>query len=155
MTFKEFAEQIGLKIETTPLPPENRDRIRFYRYHLKLTRKGSNEIMEVPGYSAGEGIILQWANTREINRGRRSEHPSSRDYWGKLYRPPASDVLQSLHCDVSSADETFESWAAEFGYDEDSRKAEAIWRQCQDEARALRRFLGLALFATFLECEEE
>lgn len=63
------------------------------------------------------------------------------------------DVLGSLQSDVMDSDSPFEDWAESLGYDTDSRKAESIWRACQDTARALRAGLGLELFARFLECE--
>src|SRR5690606_33602845 len=41
--------------------------------------------------------------------------------------PHAADVLHSLILDSAAADQTFESWCDEFGYDSDSRKAEATY----------------------------
>jgi hypothetical protein len=56
--------------------------------------------------------------------------------------PTAEDVLQSLLSDASSADESFEDWCGEYGYDTDSRKAERTYQQVQTQTAKLRAFLG-------------
>ena len=57
--------------------------------------------------------------------------------------PTAADVLACLCSDVSGVEhESFEGWAADRGYDADSRKAESIYRECEKLVPRLRRFLG-------------
>lgn len=57
--------------------------------------------------------------------------------------PDAADVLYSLVQDASVIDYgSFESWASEFGYDTDSRKAEKTYRDCLEIALKLRNGLG-------------
>jgi len=66
-------------------------------------------------------------------------------FWmGKAHtsEPTTADVLACLCSDASAADASFESWAADMGYDTDSRKAESIYRACCAIAPRLRRFLG-------------
>lgn len=47
--------------------------------------------------------------------------------------PKGEEVLCCLCIDaIGVAQTSFEEWAAEFGYDSDSRKAESIYRACQD-----------------------
>ena len=55
--------------------------------------------------------------------------------------PNLEDVLSSLLLDGSAYFDAqrFEDWAADLGYDPDSRKAEAIWRACDETGRALAR----------------
>lgn len=75
---------------------------------------------------------------------------------GHAGSPPTLDeVADSIRLDCSTAlDLGFEDWAAELGYDADSRKAEDIYRQCVIEANALRRLLGdETRFAEFLDTE--
>ena len=57
--------------------------------------------------------------------------------------PKLADVLHCLasDCDVLDAG-GFEQWAADLGYDSDSRKAEGIYRACLDIALKLRAALG-------------
>lgn len=69
-------------------------------------------------------------------------------YWmgeahGKT-KPTAGDVMDCLCSDTASIENTsgFEDWAADLGYDPDSRRAEAIYEQCDEQAGELRAFLG-------------
>lgn len=57
--------------------------------------------------------------------------------------PNAADVLSCLLSDASVLDHhTFESWAGDYGYDIDSRKAERIYRACLRSAKQLQHLLG-------------
>lgn len=56
--------------------------------------------------------------------------------------PSAADVLSCLVSDASSGEESFEDFCSSFGYDEDSRKAEATWKACKRIAPKLKQFLG-------------
>jgi hypothetical protein len=55
--------------------------------------------------------------------------------------PTLDEVLNALVMDCSSVrnGETFDDWAGDFGYDTDSRKAEATYRACVETSRALTR----------------
>jgi hypothetical protein len=58
--------------------------------------------------------------------------------------PTLEDVLDSLGSEAAgylNAD-SFESWAGEFGYDPDSRRAERTYRAIGEEVEDLRRLLG-------------
>lgn len=58
-----------------------------------------------------------------------------------------ADFVQSLCLEASALDHgSFEDWAREFGYDEDSRKAEKIYRECLQHAIMLRAMLGSEKF---------
>lgn len=62
--------------------------------------------------------------------------------------PRLGDVLQSLALDSRVLDEgTFEQWAESQGYSSDSRKAEAIWKQCVEIATQLRGAIGNSALA--------
>jgi hypothetical protein len=65
----------------------------------------------------------------------------------KPVAPRPADVLHSLVLDSSAVGQSFESWASDFGYDPDSRKAEATYRACQQNADKLARVLGHPLIA--------
>ena len=57
--------------------------------------------------------------------------------------PNPVDVLYSLHSDGGALDyATFEDWAAEYGYDADSRSGEATYRACLEIGLKLRAALG-------------
>lgn len=56
--------------------------------------------------------------------------------------PTAADVLSSLLLDARCGEMSFEDYCGEFGYDTDSRKDYATWKQCQETALKVRKFLG-------------
>ena len=58
--------------------------------------------------------------------------------------PDVHDVLHSLLSDGSAwfDAQSFEDWAGDFGYDSDSRKAEAVYRECLETGRKLTSALG-------------
>lgn len=60
-----------------------------------------------------------------------------------LTPPTVSDVLSSLALDASVLNAgDFENWARDFGYDSDSRSAEALYRTCRNQALRLRAIIG-------------
>ena len=56
--------------------------------------------------------------------------------------PTAADVLHCLVSDARMGEMDFHEFCGEFGYDEDSRKAEATHKQCVALAPRIRKFLG-------------
>jgi hypothetical protein len=66
----------------------------------------------------------------------------------KAIMPDACDVLHSLLMDSEVLDSnSFESWASDFGYDPDSRKAESIYRACLEIGLKVRNGLGESIVA--------
>jgi hypothetical protein len=72
-------------------------------------------------------------------------------YW-KPVAPILEDVLDSLASDSSTYDTSrnFKDWASEFGYSDDSIKADKIYRLCGDQAKELRFVLGAAPYEKLL-----
>ncbi len=66
--------------------------------------------------------------------------------------PKAIDVLDCLLSDASYADESFEDYCANLGYETDSRTARKSWKATIKNAAKLRVFLG-ADFDAFLQAE--
>lgn len=56
--------------------------------------------------------------------------------------PKIEDVIYSLLIDSEVLDYEFEDWCDNFGYEQDSRKAEKIYHECMDIALKLNRSLG-------------
>ncbi len=56
--------------------------------------------------------------------------------------PSASGVLQCLQSDTYNLDHGFTNWAEDFGFDTDSRKAEATYKQCVKQRDGLRCLFG-------------
>jgi hypothetical protein len=74
----------------------------------------------------------------------------------KLPAPLLRDILYSLVLD-SDVDNYagFEDWASNFRYEEDSRKAERIYRACCDTARKLQALLGRATIEELREAFQD
>lgn len=61
----------------------------------------------------------------------------------KPINPDTNGVLYSIVMDSSVLDAGgFENWASDYGFDTDSRKAEAIYKQCLEQALQLRAAIG-------------
>ena len=58
---------------------------------------------------------------------------------GTPKKPSLDDVLHALVSDATACDESFEDWCDNYGYNSDSRKALAIYLQCQENAKKLRK----------------
>lgn len=58
------------------------------------------------------------------------------------WKPDAIEILWAIARDGDTMEMTFEDWANELGYDVDSRKAEKVYRACQDNALRLRKILS-------------
>ncbi len=70
--------------------------------------------------------------------------------------PDLADVLHSLVSDSNVLDfGSYESWASDYGYDPDSRKGEATYRECLRHAMALRAALSSDQFDRLREaCQD-
>ena len=99
--------------------------------------------------SASEGRHVEddgWEYDRwgiTLHRGHRSfttQYRSGTGHGGKA--PGVAEVLRAIESDANAGDRTFEEFCDEFGYDQDSRKAERIWRACRGVGKRIRRFLG-------------
>lgn len=55
--------------------------------------------------------------------------------------PDVGEVLGCVARDAEAMHQTFPDWCAEYGYDDDSRKAEAVYNACLEGGRKLRAFL--------------
>ena len=66
--------------------------------------------------------------------------------------PLASEVLDCLASDTSGMDNctSFEEWARDLGYLEDSRKAEKTYKAVSSQVEKLKRFLGEDLYQELL-----
>lgn len=75
--------------------------------------------------------------------GRGPENVFKRKPKAPAIEPNPVDVIHSLVMDSSVLDSgTFEQWAAESGYETDSRKAESTYRACLEIALQLRADIG-------------
>ncbi len=73
----------------------------------------------------------------------------------KPVAPHEADVLYSLILDSSAVGQSFASWCDELGYDSASRKAESIYRACQENADKLAWFFSRAEIAALSEALQD
>jgi hypothetical protein len=119
-------ERYGVTFSVVLLGKRTRDGWEHDAWYVTLSRAGHSEDFN---YRTGLGL-RQYATGPKNPRRRPRPVP-----------PSAADVLHSLILESSAADQTFESWCDEFGYDSDSRKAEATYRACLANADKLARVL--------------
>ena len=73
---------------------------------------------------------------------------TSFDFWASIAHPRIegrSDLLGAFECflsDCISGLDSFEDFCGNFGYDQDSRKAEANWKTCKKHAANMKRIAG-------------
>ena len=64
--------------------------------------------------------------------------------YGEAVTPELTDALYCLVMDSDAIDyPTFEDWASNFGYDEDSREAEKAYKACLETALKLRQLVDI------------
>lgn len=79
------------------------------------------------------------------------------DFWQGVAcngEPYAEGVLDCLLTDAQAGEQSFEEFCSEFGYDQDSRKAESTWKSCQKTTVAMKRLLGDD-YETFLYADRD
>ena len=153
-TIKQFIADHGLTMTSEPVPENpNMSGSSDGMQHYHCTLEGAIFSMNTY-YSVGSGIVESWLKKHGPVYHRQflitAPHTIGAKRYvevnGKEYRPKLPDVLNCLAMDASGMDESFEDWADNYGYDTDSRKAETIYKACQDNARQLRVLLGHEAF---------
>jgi hypothetical protein len=121
-----------------------------------LTTDYTAGIGHAPSYKQGVRMTLdsEAALLHETERGTVAK-PSANlrhVFSGKPIAADICDVVYSLVSDARAIDyPSFEAWASDYGYDVDSRKAEATYRACLEIGLALRASLGDSGFAKLRE----
>lgn len=121
-TISEFIETNGITSEAVRLPDGNNDGWKHRAFVVTLYRGG---------HGTGKGAEVARMST-PFKQG-----------MGHTKAPTTADVLDSLASDAQGLEGAyrFEEWALEYGYDADSRRAEAIFHAVRQSAADLRRFL--------------
>lgn len=102
-------------------------------------------IGHAPSYKQSARLTVATAEALafEAEKGRRAPRSGGLFAGALIPEPSAADVLYTLVSDAGALDHpTFEDWAAELGYDTDSRKAEATYRACLEIGLKLRAAVG-------------
>ena len=74
--------------------------------------------------------------------GHRKPNQRAYDKTPRPVTPTAASVLYSLLADASADGESFSDWCTNYGYDTDSRKALAMYLECQETAAKLARLFN-------------
>lgn len=135
--------------ESKPMPEQitMRQFISRNGIHMTCKRVDSNPNMEDSG-----SPMNHWRCTLRF-RGRQMTLVYS---MGMAFdrEPQPWNVLHCLAADAAGLDSAggcFEEWAADYGYDPDSRKAERIFRAVTRQTAKLRKLLGEETYETLLQ----
>ena len=172
MTIQDFITEQGLKMEAQPVPTNpnmiehNADRGPIKGTQHYLITLTSPHFTVHTFYSVGPGVVDHWLRGKLPKNHVWVKAPRSMDgnayrnqaeatpghpyfSWRREvrpvdYRPELVDVLDCLAGDSATVENcrTFEDWAGELGYDEDSRSAERTYRICEKQSKDLRFLLG-------------
>lgn len=165
-TLKTALDDLGVTMTATFVPwSESRSykrnaSVSEHSLNWKITLKRDDREILTTGYSAGIGHAPSYKQGRltleresmlahETEQGTQARSASSLGVItrGKPIVPNICDVVACLVSDASAIDcRSFEDWASDFGYDTDSRSAEATYRACLETGLALRSALGNAGF---------
>lgn len=142
-------------------------------YNARLMRNG-REVLTTP-YKLGIGhvpkgallavrypnLTLHELHCQNLIRNNKTPHHEAPGWLSLLEKaarvakvvPALADVLSSLVSDGAAYfdGETFEDWCGNYGYDPDSRKAEQVWKACDETGRKLSRVLSADELATLRE----
>lgn len=153
------AEALGLSIDCAFVPFSQsrnaKEKWQSLNWRVTLKRNGrdiletdySQGIAHCPAYSIKGKYGQANAIAIEIEKGRIAKKAFGDGRYFESRKPIAppslADVLSSLCMDSDVLNyANFEQWAKNFGYDPDSRKGEAIYRQCLEIALTLRAAIG-------------
>ena len=144
---------LGIEVKTAFVPwSQSRNKHEKHpslNWRYSLIRKGKEFLSgdyfaghgHCPSYSQVLSVDGAEAVQQECETGRTCFPGTLRK--GQPIRLDTVDLFESLLLDAGAIDyATFEDWAADYGYDVDSRKAEAIYKECLRIGLALRVGFG-------------
>lgn len=151
-TIQEFIQANGITLKSVLLAerPDGNDSDwdkKAFHYMVTLLR---HEV-------SAEGVLQDHrpalgSMSTPYSKGSGHVYPESANFMlrGKPIPPKADEVLDSLAVDCSGELSNFEDWCSDYGYDTDSRKAEATFKACQSISNRLMKFLGKELYIELL-----
>jgi hypothetical protein len=143
-----FLTKHGIKfdVERSPhqtCPPfcEDQEHIHGGRYSVQFTAEGRTPLV-LDFWNSHVDEHPEMYHSKTGQRLRIPEfNPHTRKYWERK-QPIAPTPYSVLACVSTEIDcpETFSEFCSEYGYDTDSKKAEALFHRCNEFAWKLRRF---------------
>jgi hypothetical protein len=156
----QYIDSLGLTYQAT-FQPTPQTGVEYPQLHWLITLEKGKQRMQVP-YHQGIGHVqgyqqhsfgrktLEWQEQENRYRktcetGKIYKHVPSTSWDYPVGDQPAPTLADVLYCLISDADvlnyASYEEWASEFGYDEDSRKGEQTYRLCLEQSLRLKRLL--------------
>lgn len=96
----------------------------------------------LPKYMSNENGLAKYAGKKVPYFGLTKGSIALLERLAKPVAPNVESVLYSLLMDSSALDMTFEEWCGDYGYEEDSIKANKIFAECNEQGKKLKRLLG-------------
>lgn len=153
-----ITESLGLTFSAVFVPQSQSrnagDKHRSLNWVVTFTKGDRDTPLLRTDYMQGIGHVPKWPNGMNSNdrraaeweaseKGRYQPRRGSSFITKPLPAPEADDVLECLLSDATALDYgAFEVWAAEMGYDVDSRSAESAYNACIAAALRLRALIG-------------
>lgn len=158
---KSFIESLNIEYNAVfvPFSVSRNAKEKRYSINWKVYLKKNHTILETD-YMQGVGHLpknMQPASfmrttMHELQLIKKGCEEGKNKFNRSLTEPDIMDVLYCLVMDAGVLNcASFEEWADELGYDTDSRQAEKLYRQCLENALALRAMLGNDTLETLSE----
>jgi len=167
-----YAASIGLTMTARFIPQSlsrNAGGRPSLNWKITLTTTASEPFSLMTDYTQGIGNVPGYPHPYNINAGDFKHecdlaaetgvypiHPQTLHEKMQLPPPTLTEVIYSLVLDAEVLDcNSFEEWAADMGYDTDSRAAEKRYSACREIAAALQRLIGTEAIEKFRELTQE
>jgi hypothetical protein len=108
----------------------------------------SAEYLGNKGAPFNDAKYENYNNHRVVVRNSKTRTRVQFEFWASLAEPELrkpSDLRNAFECfltDAIAGEQDFAEFCSDFGYDEDSRKAERIYKACKRAAAQAHRLLG-------------
>lgn len=168
-TLQDYITSLNLTYTATFQPtPQPKETVKHPQLHWLITLQKDKRIMSVK-YSEGCGHVkgyqqmapYAWqheAYRRTCETGQLYKEAFGRSIT-KMGQQPPPQLIDVLSCLVADSDvlnySSYEEWGPELGYDLDSRKGEAIYRECISQSLALKNVLGFAAIEKLRELYQD
>lgn len=132
-TLSEFCEENGITIKNTRIPSRT-----------------DSLMSDLPNHYVS--TLIRHCNDSDGRQEKRELSIQFSQGSAHKKQPAVEDVLNCCAADSAGYEnvDCFEDWAAEYGYDTDSRKAENIYKTVATESAKLKNFLGQELYDELL-----
>lgn len=170
---KKVLSDMGLTLESVFVPfSQSRNKAEKYpSLNWKVTLKKNGKDIVTTDYMAGCGHAPSYQKHKDPYKNRRAvDLECETGFTAKLrphgdavfepnkkapILPKMEDVVYSLVMDSDVLEYDFSDWCGNFGYDEDSRKAEQIYNDCMQIALKMNRSLGTDELNTLREVYQD